>query len=235
MYIITLQRVLLRLDEIQHFDYNVKPGTKFNYSDIGIAVLGCLCENATGEYLNTLAHKYIFDPLNITASFVTSELDAKSRNNFAYIYGENGGLTLSKALSITPKPLGKSLKLAPGNINISARDYAKIVSIFLNKGRGPDGTRILSEASVKAILTQRMKDDGGVTCGYGNQLERNLIKGKTVHMHTGSAYGMFATYMICPEDNAGVVVLTSGCVRNKDKSCHDYCVCRDLIRALYPC
>src|SRR5690606_2652628 len=38
-----------------------------------------------------------------------------------------------------------------GNLHSTAADYAKFIQMFLNRGRAPDGTRLLSEATVQLI------------------------------------------------------------------------------------
>ncbi|MBQ7688368.1 MAG: serine hydrolase [Clostridia bacterium] len=213
------------------FYLNVKPGTQYNYSDIGIMVLACLCERASGKYLNQLAKEYLFDPLGIDASFLASEL--RDTSNLGVLYGEEGGWNVSQQLGMASKPLGRSLNLAMGNLTISAKDYARIIALLLNDGKTPSGKAVLSANAVSAVKKQRTSmPKYGV--GYGTQIETTVIKGKTVYVHTGSAYGMYSTYVFCPADQCGVVVLTSGCARRLEPESEVYYVCLELIRTVYP-
>ena len=112
-------------------------------------------------------------------------------------------------------------------------DYAKLIGVLLNGGLAPNGIRVLSQQSVNTICSSHFRESFyGV--GYGTQIETTVLPGKTVMVHTGSAYGMFAAYAFCPEENKGVVVLTSGCDRWLEPNSEVYHVCLDMIRALYP-
>ena len=208
----------------------IEPGTETNYSNIGYAVLGCICENVTGAYLDDLAAKYIFEPLGIDASYLAYKL--KDPANIAALYGEEY-LSIAMQLSQRERPLGLGLTLAQGNLMISAKDFAKILCVFLNGGLAPDGARILSENSI-ALMEAVWTQDEGTDLGYGMYRQTDVFANKVVYTHTGSAYGMFSAYLFSPEDRAGVVVLTSGCARLLDEDTQIYSVCLDFIHALYP-
>ena len=214
------------------FYYYEYPGQDYIYSDIGISLITCICELATGRTFNSLAKEVLFEPLGIDASFLASEL--KDASNLGALYGESGGYPIEMMLEEEQKlPLGTGMNVGQGNLTISAKDYAEILAMILRRGVARDGTRVLSEEAIESLQTYRF-DNKLYGVAYGSQIETAVIEGKTVFVHTGSYGGMFSTYMYCVEDDAGVVVLTSGCERQKEPESEVYSVCLETIRAIYP-
>ncbi len=211
---------------------NRRPGTCYSYSNMAYGLIWCVCEKAAGQTFDALARQYLFDPLEIDAAFTASQIRAQSQ--LGALYGEDGGLPVPTWLAREPYPqLGVTLRLAAGNLGISAKDYAKLICVLLNGGRAPDGTQLLSQESVDTICRSHFTEPlYGV--GYGTQIETTVLSGKTVIVHTGSAYGIFAAYAFCPAENKGVVALTTGCARSVDPASDVYRVCLELIRTLYP-
>lgn len=211
--------------------YNTKPGTVEQYSNFGYNVIACICEKVTGKSLNQLAKELLFEPLGIDAAFLAYTLDDTS--NLGGLYGPEGNLTPAAMLSIRPLSIGVGLTLAAGNLTISAKDYAKILAMLMNDGVTADGKRILSSKSVEAMKTVRIKTSV-YGLGYAMRRETSVFPGKVVYAHSGSAYGMFGGYVFCPDENAGVVVFTSGCSRSRVGSTALYTICHQLIQAAYP-
>ena len=211
--------------------YQTKPGTCEQYSNFGFSVIACICERVTGTPLNDLAKKYLFDPLGIDASYLAYKL--KDTSNLGGLYGPEGTLTPAGMLSVRERPLGVGLTLAQGNLTISAKDYARILAMILNDGVAENGKRVLSKRSVDAMKKVR------IICahyglGYAMRRETTVIPNKVVYAQSGSAYGMFGGYTVCPEDKAGVVVFTSGCARSRIASTQLYTICHHLIKTTYP-
>ena len=208
--------------------FYTKPGTTYSYSNMGFGVIACICELATGRPFNELATEYLFQPAGITATYVPAELEETS--DLAALYGY-GGFPIYKMLSFTSAPVGANLLLGHGNLTIAAKDYAALLCVLLNGGCASDGTRVLSEESVAAILENRFQTEKfGV--GFGVQIQKNVLDGRTVYVHTGSAYGMFSAFVFDPEARSGAVVLTSGAYGEMDMECEVYHVCLEAIRAM---
>lgn len=203
-----------------------KPGSYYNYSNFGFSLIGAISEKITNTSFETLAQKYLFTPLGTDAAYVASDLENKEL--LAELYGY-GGYTKEVQLAeyFRDEP-GATHHIVQGNLTISAKDYAKIISVLLNGGVY-NGKRILSEASVEEILSSYIKD-GSAGIGYGTEIRNNVIEGKEVCLHTGSNFGMFSTYMFSPEDKTCVVVLTSGDdgAKNTDNGVYD--VCLDVLK-----
>ncbi|MBQ6419676.1 MAG: serine hydrolase [Clostridia bacterium] len=209
----------------------IDPGSDYLYSNLGIGVLSCLCERVSGKSLTTIAQEYLFQPLGIDAAFYASGLEDTS--NLAALYGEDGGFSVGDMLSWHEYPLGTGMNLAMGNLTISAKDYAKLLCMLMNGGKAPDGRQVLSEQSAAKMMRSYFRTEKfGV--GYGVQLQTNVLDGKTVLVHTGSSYGMYAAFVFDPAEKTGAVVLTSGGIRSEDMETEIYDVCLEIIRGLWP-
>ena len=207
-----------------------KPGTSYEYSNLGYGVLSCALERASGIAFNEMARSWLFTPMKIDASYIYNELTDAS--DVGVLYGENGGLSIAELREITRGEIGMELTMACGNLIISAKDYAKLLGMLLHDGIDVDGTRILSQGSAAAMLEERFRTQSfGVA--YGSQIQTNVIEGKTVYVHTGSSYGMFSAYVFDPETKQAAVAFTVGEDRYLDSDSEVYYLCQDLIRAVW--
>jgi CubicO group peptidase (beta-lactamase class C family) len=93
-----------------------------------------------------------------------------------------------------------------GGMKISAADLAKYMMMHMNNGKYK-GTRIISKKSSKTMQTKIAEKEG-----YGLALTTvdNLIPGKTMTGHTGSAYGLYSAMFFNPKEKFGFVVITNG-------------------------
>jgi len=187
-----------------------QPGSTFEYSNFGYAVLSALAERVTGVTLDTLAREVIFEPLGIDAAYVAGNL--QDTENIAVIYNDAHGVTRTVQsqleVSETGTP-GHDLHLAQGNLYISVLDYARILAM-LGNGGSLDGVRILSTDAVREMHITDVQGRGyeqGLATRFSLD---DFISGEGFFWHTGSAYGTFAQYVYHQDRNQGVVVVTVG-------------------------
>lgn len=145
------------------------PGEKFSYSGEGFVYLSKVVEHITGEKLNDVMKRMVFDPLNmINSSYVwQAGFDAQkaSRHN---VLGE-------------PSPqLKPQTANAAASLHTTAEDYARFIAAILN-GTG------LKKETLKQMLTPQIKvDEGGVntTARPADRLSPNLSWGLGVGLQT---------------------------------------------------
>jgi CubicO group peptidase (beta-lactamase class C family) len=79
------------------------------------------------------------------------------------------------------------------------------MTMHMNKGNYK-GVKIISNESAETMQTP-------VSEGYGLAIltTDNLIPGKSMKGHTGSAYGLYSAMFFNPEEKFGFVVITNGC------------------------
>ena len=74
LYILTEDEPERAAGAIANLDLEYKPGARVVYSDLGFIALGILLERMTGHQLVELAHKEIFEPLNLKQTFFNPEI-----------------------------------------------------------------------------------------------------------------------------------------------------------------
>jgi len=199
--------------------WDVRPGTRFQYSNFGFSVLGAVIEMIAGERLDAFARRVVFEPLGIDAAFYIPNL--ADHSNIAVLYDAGHGIVRSveRQLELAQeRGLGQDQNLAQGSLMISALDYAKILAMLGNGGE-LFGVRILSADAVREIHEPNVEG-----WGYYHGLSTRLGVGDLMpydafFWHTGSAHGVFAqnVYTVVGDygyggfDRArGAVVITTG-------------------------
>ena len=195
-----------------------RPGSHFEYSNFGYAILGAIIENVSGRALDTFAREVIFQPLGIDAGYISGNLH--NRENIAAIYNERHVVTRSveAQLAITGSGrLGHDLHLAQGSLIISPIDYSRILTMLGNGGM-LHGVRVLSEESVREIHNTTV-----VGAAYEQGLATRFSFGdfrpdEGLFWHTGSAYGLFSQYMQAAplSENRGIVIVTTGATTGRE-------------------
>lgn len=69
-----------------HFDAYHKPGTYFEYSNLGFGVLGTVIESVSGQRFDKYMKEHILDPMGMTAGFVPGDFDAAVLDKVAAVY-----------------------------------------------------------------------------------------------------------------------------------------------------
>jgi CubicO group peptidase (beta-lactamase class C family) len=120
------------------------PGARWTYGE-STRVLGTLVEEVSGQPLDEFLAERIFVPLDMSDTFY--EVPAPKRVRVATIHR-----ITPEGLVETPNPevIGSPVQ-GDGGLHSTAGDYAKFIQLFLNGGRAPNGTRLLSEATVKLM------------------------------------------------------------------------------------
>ncbi|MDR2590620.1 MAG: beta-lactamase family protein [Oscillospiraceae bacterium] len=187
-----------------------QPGSVFEYSNFGYAILGALCERIYGTSLDTMAREVIFDPMGIDAAYVPRNLYDTS--NIAIIYSDDHTVSRSVQAQLDVKEsstLGHDLHLAQGNLTISALDYARILMMLFDNGVS-NSVRILSENSVKEIHIASVEGNG-YRQGLGTRYSvGEFIPDEGLYWHTGSSFGIFSQFIYDIEEKRGVIIITSG-------------------------
>jgi len=203
-----------------------KPGSHFDYSNFGYAILGLICEKISGKRFDTLARDILFDPIDIDASFLPARLS--DTGNIAVIYDENHRQTRSVQSQLNTgdsSSQGSDHNQITGNLTMSMIDYAKILTMLGNGGTFGD-VRILSGESINEMHNANAEGEGfkqGLASRYQNDTS---IPGAGSYWHTGSSWGTFAQYMYIIGDggNRGVVVVTTGATTGRlDNGMVDLC------------
>lgn len=206
---------------------DVKPGTKYKYSNYGAGILGCVIEAVTGKRLTDAARELVFDDMGIDAAFHPTLLKEPEKIVNTYNADGNGGITRSYRLRedvYTPEVnLDKDYNDSFDGLWIRGEDFCRIGIMLSNLGM-LDGKRILEEDTVVEMMSSQAGKGGvKVDSPYGLNVERNstLVEGKTIYGHQGLANGVLCNLYFDPETRFVFALLTNGCNVNakRDRIC----------------
>jgi CubicO group peptidase (beta-lactamase class C family) len=192
-----------------------QPGKGYQYCNLNYNMIGTVIENMGGERFDQYVKHHILDPLGLYGGYCVDSLD---NSLFTTLYEYD---TISRKFTAAPMayaPRREELKnyvmgystpiLSPtGGMKISAPDLARYMTMHMYKGEYK-GVRVLSKKSAAIMQTKISEEEG---YGLAIRTVENLIPGKIMKGHTGSAYGLYSTMFFQPDEKFGFVVITNGC------------------------
>ena len=176
------------------------PGTSFSYSNNGVALIGLLVEEISGQSFNEYCIENIFEPLGMDdAYWFLSEIE--NINKVAFPHQLAPGLT--STLSVLEN-YGYS-DYPSGQLRTTSNNLAKFMITFMNNGMY-NGVEILNPETIelmKAVHYPNIASDQGLIWYY-----RYLNEG-TVFGHSGGDLGSATDMFISFSNNLGVVILSN--------------------------
>ena len=194
---------------------NYEPGKGYQYCNLNYNMIGTVIEKLSGERFDRYVKHHILDPLKLYGGYYVDSLDA---NRFTTLYEYNANEKTFAAAPLAYNPRTEEIKnyvmgystpiFSPtGGMKISATDLARYMTMHMNMGKYKGG-RIISKKSAKIMQTKISEEEG---YGLAIRTVTNLIPGKTLKGHTGSAYGLYSMMFFDPKEKFGIVVITNGC------------------------
>ncbi len=204
----------------------------WSYSNYGFHVLGCTVELANNMELDDILDEYLFDPLEIDASFYSG--DVENTDLVATIYQSDGSVGRSRNTSLSIKSDGVPGSYGynfSGGLTISAYDMGKIIALLANDGVY-NGQRYLAASVVENLeYHEGNKTSSGFWQCQPLRYKTNAYGQDELYYHTGSNYGVYNLACYNPESGCGVVVLTSGASATTDSE-GIYAVCGSIANLL---
>ena len=191
------------------------PGAGYQYCNYNYNMAGAIIERASGERFDHYIKTHILDPLHIYGGYEIAALDS-SRFATLYEYDANAkkytavkNAYLQNRNTIDHYEMGISTPVfsPTGGMKISAVDLAKYMIVHMNFGKY-DHVRIISRKSAKKMQRVVSNGDGGY--GLAIETKQDLIPGKMMKGHTGSAYGLYSIMFWQPKEKIGIVAITNG-------------------------
>lgn len=148
------------------------PGSKWQYSNGGIAVLARILEVHSGMRFEEFLAQRIFEPVGMKDSYIFPPKEKWGRMPTAYILRDG------KPLKYTDDPLGEGAmkyragakySLPEGGVYSTASDLFLLYQALLRDGKAANGFRLLSPASVRLMRTVQTGDlpTNGPGMGWG--------------------------------------------------------------------
>jgi CubicO group peptidase (beta-lactamase class C family) len=192
---ITVRMILSHTSGLPNWRWNrpltiqFDPGSKFQYSGEGFVWLARVVEKATGESLQTLVARRVFEPLGMESSSLVWE--ERFADNFAVGHGEDG---MQRELDM------------PGEVNAAAsllttgRDYALFLQAVL-EARG------VSRPLLAEACTPQVEVAPSVSWGLGWGLQDTQDGRALFQWGDNAGYKAFVTANL--DSKTGVVVFTN--------------------------
>ena len=193
-----------------------QPGTKWSYSNMGVAALGRIIEVLSGMPFEKYLDAKIFKPLGMNDTFIYPPKEKFNRMPTAYILKDG------KTIKYTADPLGEGAMkfrenakypLPEGGLYSTVSDLFPLYQLMLNGGEYQK-VRLLSKASVALITSNHTGDLRTNGAGYGWGLGVSVVKdaaGESQLMSIGTyghggRYGTY--YFIDPKrDMIGIFMI----------------------------
>lgn len=170
------------------------PGTHWEYSNDGFAILGALLEQASGTPFDQLVHQEVFDRIGMDgATMRVNEVTASG--DFAY--GYNG----SKALSPQDSYYGAPWYGPMGGGWASAEDMGKYARAIMGLGH------MKAEAQAQAAPQIETGQYPGESYGYGLFLDYG-VQPQMIY-HSGSVEGFLSDTEMVPSEGMAAVVMVN--------------------------
>jgi CubicO group peptidase (beta-lactamase class C family) len=196
--------------------YNAyEPDQGYMYCNLNYNLAGSILEKVTDVRFDRYIQQQILQPLGLYGGYNVNELDSQLIAKIYEFNKETQGFTLStnayapRTEEINNYTMGRTTPIfsPTGGMKISANDLAKYMIMHSQLGKYKEG-RIISKK-----LSQQMQEIISEEEGYGMALETTtqLIAGKTMIGHTGSAYGLYSMMFFEPKEKIGFVVISNGC------------------------
>ncbi len=213
------------------------PGTKYLYTNFGLATVGAVIERLTNEYFHNYADEMIFSKLDMNAAYCADML--KNKDCCANIYNM-GKLSVSpknwKRYSGYYQSFGKGNSYLNANCEllITPYDLARLGIVIAGDG-SVDGVNILSKDAVDLINTSYYSgDDIPFEMGLSTRIYNgNLIEGQRVFGHTGCAYGNVCGLFYDPVYHIGMALCTNGCTIGADENNQVFLIVEDCLKTVY--
>lgn len=177
----------------------VEPGTAFMYGDHGIAALGQIVEDVSGQRLSEYLRRHIFEPLGM------ADTDFDRSPHVAANLATGYRITRRGATAVVDREI---ITGAAGAIYSTTRDMARYVAALLNGGAGVHGA-VLTPATIAEMFAPHHQPDPRLP-GMGLAFFRGDVGGHPAVEHQGIVPGFNSQIWLAPSDGVGVVAFTNG-------------------------
>jgi CubicO group peptidase (beta-lactamase class C family) len=172
------------------------PGEVFTYSNFSNALAGFVVEEVTGEDFAAYVRKHVLDPLGMSRSDYRLRPDL--RPLLAQCYSHAGtGFNRQPFDFINDYPGGQMLS--------TGTDMARFMIAHLQLGRYA-GTRILDEATARAMHTAQFTHHPAFDNAMGYGFGIHPARSQTILMHDGGYTGVGSRLCLCPGSGIGFFV-----------------------------
>jgi CubicO group peptidase (beta-lactamase class C family) len=195
---------------LPHTKFDYEPGTRFNYSNIGYAILGASLERAAHQpYIDYVKQKILL-PLGMTHSDFVATPEVRRNLATGYdilIAGHWDEETPVRELA------GRGYKVPNGGLFTTVGDLARFVAFEMLGGPETVLPRKELEENTQRIVTT----DRSMTRGRGAGSTLVLLSGHVFIGHSGGVSGYSAMAFFQPDAETGLIILRNESALGMDK------------------
>lgn len=178
-----------------------RPGEYMSYCNDGFGLLSEIVHRMGGEdSFAGYVKKNILDPLGMTRSGA-DYLRPREDKNSSLLYKKEGG-----SMAVCHDYYDNAFVLGgAGSMKSTLEDMKKYIAMYLNYGKGTDGTRLLSMEGIRSMCRPRIEYRPESWYCYG--LATKKLDDLTIVEHGGSLTGVSSNMSWSFDAGAGVMVL----------------------------
>ncbi len=198
------ERIVDTIDRCAGLGQLFAPGTETSYNNIATVIAGYLSQKLRGTSWYTLVRKRIYDPLGMVHALV----DPLDVPRFRTSIGDLTDYTTGKMFQTKRPFLAPSFAPAGATQMTTATDLVDFARALIGGGVGANGTRILSEASARAMLVKTSDYVSMGTESHGYGLGWSIQPGGLVS-HGGGGPGVRSMLVAHPASGRVAALLTN--------------------------
>jgi len=193
----TLAETVLSLN---HTALVYAPGSKVQYSNAGIAVVGRVVEKVAGKPFAEVLKENALHPVGMTRSAFEPEEDVVALLPAAWMWNYQGDRTVAPTFELGMAPAGSMYS--------SMNDLALFMVALIRKGQGLNG-RILAEETLDEMWTPQSTIRSGRGRSFGIGFNLGTFGDELSVSHGGAIYGFATQLKVLPGSKAGVAIATN--------------------------
>lgn len=184
------------------------PGEQYSYCNSGYVVLGRILELLHGKPFREVVHDELATPLGLTQVAANADEAILHRAAVGHLSADARAEPVPAAVW----SLHHSNGPAGAMLATTARDLLGFARMHLRDGLAPDGTRLLTKESTRAMREPQVDEPPVSNVGSRRGLAWTIPEwsGGTVIGHNGETIGQRAFLRILPDHDVAVALLTNG-------------------------
>lgn len=176
------------------------PGTKVQYSNAGIAVVGYVLESMGGKPFASLLKDNVLSKLGMTNSAFTPEANIVRNLPAAFMNTYQGTPFTAPTFELGMAPAGSMYS--------TMNDLALFMDALIKRGAGKNG-RVLKASTLDQMWTPQTDLVSGRARSYGIGFSLGELDGEKSVAHGGAIYGFATQLKVLPGKKIGVAISTN--------------------------
>lgn len=182
-------------------------GATMSYCNTGYVIIGRLIEVVTGKVWDQAMRERLYAPLGLTQTSTLPEEAILHRVSVGHMKPGPGQSDMVAPVWLLPRITGPA-----GLINSTVADVLTFARIFMDDGKAPDGTQVISADALATMKEPHVEipDPHALGSHWGAGLILFDWDGRRLYGHDGDTLGQHSQLRILPEEGLAVTLLSNG-------------------------